>query len=115
LKRKKTHQQIGRRNRQRGAELQRLSVNLAKSFGLKAHNRDRGGAQHPLGDILIEDKYYGCKMRKSIPSYLFPEKKEVGVVIRKDRTRPLMVIDLETYLLMIKLLKEVENGDESTD
>jgi|GEM_PF-5303190 hypothetical protein len=54
-------------------------------------------------------------MRKSIPSYLFPEKKEVGVVIRKDRTKPLMVIDLETYLLMIKLLKEVENGDESTD
>ena len=109
MKKKKTHQQRGRRNRQRGAELQRLAVNLAKEYELEAHNRDRGGACHPLGDILIRDKYYGCKMRKSIPSYLLPEKEEVGVVIRADRLKPSIVIDLEDYLLMLKLLKEIDN------
>ena len=97
---------MGRRNRQRGAELQRLAVNLAKDIGLEAHNRDRGGACHPLGDILVEDKYYGCKMRKSLPSYLLPEKEEVGVVIRADRIKPMIVVDLEEYLTMLKILKE---------
>ena len=115
MKKKKTNQQRGSRNRQRGAELQRLAVNLAKDYDLEAYNRDRGGAQHPLGDILIDGYYYGCKMRKSIPSYLLPEKKEIGVVVRADRIKPLIVIDLERYLLMLKLLKEVKDGDESTD
>jgi len=109
LAKKKTHQQRGRRNRQRGAELQRLAVNLAKEYELTAFNRDRGGAQHPLGDILIEDKYYGCKMRKSLPSYLLPEKEEVGVVVRADRIKPMIVVDLEDYLLMMKLIKEFTN------
>ena len=106
---------MGRRNRQRGAELQRLAVNLAKDYDLEAHNRDRGGACHPLGDILIDNNYYGCKMRKSIPSYLLPEKEEIGVVVRADRIKPVIVIDLERYLLMLKLLKEGSNGDESLD
>ena len=48
-------------------------------------------------------------MRKSLPSYLLPEKEEVGVVIRADRLKPSIVIDLEDYLLMLKLLKEVSN------
>ena len=106
---------MGRRNRQRGAELQRLAVNLAKDFNLEAHNRDRGGACHPLGDILIDGNYYGCKMRKAIPSYLLPEKEEIGVVVRADRIKPVILIDLERYLLMLKLLKEGSNGDESFD
>ena len=38
-KEKKTHQQRGRRNRQRGAELQRLAVNLAKEYELEAQQR----------------------------------------------------------------------------
>lgn len=109
MKVSKTKQQIGRRNRQRGAELQRQAVNLAKDYGLEAHNRDRGGANHPLGDIKIGNEYYGCKMRKSIPTYLLPEKEEVGVVIRADRLKPMMVVDLEKYLLMLKLLQELEN------
>ena len=33
---------MGRRNRQRGAELQRQVVNLAKDFDFEAYNRDRG-------------------------------------------------------------------------
>ena len=61
LKRKMSHEKNvkrGRRNRQRGAELQRQVVNLAKGFDLVAHNRDRGGAQHEMGDVEIEDKYF---------------------------------------------------------
>tara|TARA_B100001939_G_scaffold18176_2_gene15097 strand:+ start:765 stop:1100 length:336 start_codon:yes stop_codon:yes gene_type:complete len=106
MSKKKTPQQRGRRNRQRGAELQRLAVNLAKDYELEAHNRDRGGANHPLGDIKIEDDYYGCKMRKSVPSYILPEKEEIGVVVRADRIKPLMVIDLEKYLLMLSIVKK---------
>ena len=41
----------GRRARQRGAELQRQAVRMAKDAGLEAYNRDRGGAQHEQGDI----------------------------------------------------------------
>ena len=65
----------GKRNRQRGAELQRQVVRMAKDFNLEAFNRDRGGAQHEKGDVEIEDKYYGCKRRKSIARWVKPEKR----------------------------------------
>ncbi len=55
-KKKKENQRRGKRNRQRGAELQRQTVNLAKEFKLEAFNRDRGGAQHEMGDVEIEGK-----------------------------------------------------------
>jgi hypothetical protein len=48
-------------------------------------------------------------MRKSLPSYLLPEKEEVGVVVRADRIKPMIVVDLEDYLLMMKLIKEFTN------
>ena len=79
----------GRRNRQRGAELQRQSVRTAKEYGLEAFNRDRGGAQHEKGDIEIEERYYGCKRRTRIAKWLKPEKNEDGVVIREDRGKPM--------------------------
>jgi len=68
-----------------------------------------------LGDVLIDGNYYGCKMRKVIPSYLLPEKEEIGVVVRADRIKPVIVIDLERYLLMLKILKEAEHGDKRLD
>ena len=78
----------GRRNRQRGAELQRYAVKLAKEFKLEAYNRDRGGAQHEKGDIEIEGRYYGCKRRTKIAKWCKPEKEEDGVVshiwVRKE-------------------------------
>ena len=61
----------GRRARQRGAELQRQAVRMAKDIGLEAFNRDRGGAQHEQGDIEIEGHYYGCKRRKQIAKWIF--------------------------------------------
>ena len=71
----------GRRARQRGAELQRQAVRMAKDAGLEAYNRDRGGAQHEQGDIEIEGHYYGCKRRTRIAQWLKPEKEEEGVVV----------------------------------
>lgn len=99
------NQRRGKRNRQRGAELQRLTVNTAKSFKLEAFNRDRGGAQYEKGDVEIEGKYYGCKRRKTIATWVKPEKQEIGVVIREDRGDPYMVIPLDHYCLLLSLIK----------
>ena len=106
MKKSKEHQRRGKRNRQRGAELQRQAVRMAKSYKLEAHNRDRGGAQHEKGDIEINGKYYGCKRRKVVPRWVLPEKQESGVVFRADRMNPYIAIPLEQYLLLISLLKD---------
>mgnify|MGYP006407735915 CR=1 FL=1 len=95
----------GRRNRQRGAELQRLAVSMAKEFGLEAFNRDRGGAQHEKGDVEIEGLYYGCKRKKVIPSWVMPEKEEIGVIFRADRMEPYISIPLDRYLILMAALK----------
>jgi len=99
----------GKRNRQRGAELQRQAVRTAKEFGLEAYNRDRGGAQHEKGDIEIEERYYGCKRRTRIAQWLKPEKNEDGVVIREDRGKPYIVLEYEKYIMLLSLLKEFKN------
>ncbi|MBT7929465.1 hypothetical protein HN682_06085 [Candidatus Peregrinibacteria bacterium] len=104
-KKNKENQRRGKRNRQRGAELQRLAVNTAKGYELEAFNRDRGGAQHEMGDVEIEGKYYGCKRRKTIATWVKPEKQEIGVVIREDRGEPYMVVPLDHYCLLLSLIK----------
>ena len=96
----------GRRNRRRGADLQRYAVNKAKEYKLEAFNRDRGGAQHEQGDIEIEGKYYGCKRRKVIAAWLKPEKVEEGVVIREDRGKAMMVMDYEKFVWMLSIVKD---------
>ena len=96
----------GKRNRRRGADLQRYAVNKAKEYKLEAFNRDRGGAQHEQGDIEIEGKYYGGKSRKVIASWLKPEKEEEGVVIREDRGKAMMVIDYEKFVWMLSIVKD---------
>ena len=96
-----TPQSRGRRNRMRGIELQREAVSMAIEHGLEAFNRDRGGAQHEGGDIEIQGKFYGCKRRKSLPSYLVPEKQEVGVIIRGERDVARIVIPLTDWLELI--------------
>ena len=95
----------GKRNRQRGAELQREAVRLSHSFSLNAHNRDRGGAQHEKGDVEIEGDFYGCKRKKTIPKYIMPEKQEVGVIFRADRMKPMISIPLERYLFLMSMVK----------
>tara|TARA_R100000700_G_scaffold23370_1_gene30183 strand:+ start:3775 stop:4152 length:378 start_codon:yes stop_codon:yes gene_type:complete len=97
----------GRRARQRGAELQRQAVRMAKDIGLEAFNRDRGGAQHEQGDIEIEGHYYGCKRRKQIAKWMKPEKQEEGVVIREDRGKPYIVLDYEYFINILVIMKEL--------
>ena len=97
----------GRRARQRGAELQRQAVRMAKEVGLEAYNRDRGGAQHEQGDIEIEGHYYGCKRRTRIAQWLKPEKQEEGVVIREDRGKPYIVLDYEYFIGILTIMKEL--------
>jgi hypothetical protein len=101
----KTMVQRGRRNRQRGAELQRYAVRLAKEYHLDAVNRDRGGAQHEKGDVEIEGVFYGCKRRKRVPAWVLPEKQEEGVIFRGERQSPYISIPYERYLLLIKAHK----------
>lgn len=96
-------QRRGRRNRQRGAELQRQAVKIAKDFELEAYNRDRGGAQHEQGDIEIEGKFYGCKRRKKVPAWVLPEKEEHGVVFRMDRDIPYIAIPYDTFCFLLKM------------
>ena len=100
-------QRQGKRNRQRGAELQRQAVKIAKEFDLEAFNRDRGGAQHEQGDIEIEGKFYGCKRRKRVPDWVLPEKEEHGVVFRKDRDIPYVSLPYDTFCLLLKMSKSV--------
>lgn len=105
----------GRRNRQRGAELQRETVRMCTEFELESFNRDRGGANHEKGDVEIEGDYYGCKRKKSIPKYIMPEKQEIGVIFRADRMQPMIAITLERYLLMLKIIKDKEEEDDKLE
>jgi len=111
----KKNQKRGRRNRQRGSELQREAVNIAKSFGLLAYNRDRGGAQHEMGDVEVAGKYYGCKRRKSVPKYLMPEKEEVGVVFRGDRMEAQIAIPFDLYCFILSEWLKAINGKIEED
>ena len=104
-----TNVRRGRRNRQRGAELQRLLVNKCKELGLDAHNRDMGGAMHEKGDVEIEGEFYGCKRRKRIPTYLMPEKEEIGVVFRGERMPPMISLPLDRFLVMLKIVTGEDN------
>ena len=72
----------GRRARQRGAELQRQAVRMAKDSGLDAYNRDRGGAQH-----------------------------EQGVVVREDRGKPYIVLDYEYFINLLSIMKELAKNE----
>ena len=106
MEKKEKNVKRGRRHRQRGAELQRQVVNLAKGFDLVAHNRDRGGAHHEMGDVEIEDKYFGCKRRKAIPRWVLPEKQEEGVFFRQDRGTLMASIPAELLFFMMGMIKK---------
>ncbi len=96
----------GRRNRQRGAELQRETVNIFRTFSVPCWNRDRGGANHEGGDIEVDGWFLGCKRRTRVPKYVIAEKNEIGVVIRGDRMEPLLSIPLKPIAEVIALAIE---------
>ena len=85
----------GRRNRQRGAELQREVVNCFRKFSVPCFNRDRGGANHEKGDVEVMGFWLGCKRRSRVPRWMLPEKTEVGVVSRGDRMEAVLSVPLQ--------------------
>ena len=96
----------GRRNRQRGAELQREVVNTFRTYSVPCFNRDRGGANHEQGDIEVDGFWLGCKRRTRIPAYVKAEKTEIGVVIREDRGESILCIPLKPIARLIAVAKE---------
>lgn len=98
----------GRRNRQRGAELQREVVNTFRTFSVQCFNRDRGGANHEQGDIEVDGFWLGCKRRTRIPRYIKAEKAEVGVVVREDRGQAILCIPLKPIAQVIA--QAIERG-----
>lgn len=106
------HSKQGKRNRQRGAELQREIIKMAKKYGLEAWNRDRGGAQHEMGDLEIEGFYFGCKRRKTLARYLLPEKCEEGVFLRPDRGISVIMIPAWFFLTLLMVRKRYEEAHE---
>jgi len=59
-----------------------------------------------MGDVEIEDKYFGCKRRKSIPKWVLPEKQEEGVFFRQDRGTLMVSIPAELLFFMMSMIKK---------
>jgi len=104
----------GRRNRQRGSELQREVVNTLAAYGIESFNRDRGGAQHEGGDIEIPGfGFIGCKRKKKIASYLYPEKQEKAVVVRENRHMPQVIVSFNMFAdFLLWYIKEANDGNK---
>ena len=98
----------GRNNRRRGANLERESVNQAREHGLQAERWDITGAADERGDIEIEDRFYGCKRKKSIPAWLIPEKQEQGVIFRGERDIARIAIPYVDFLDLLQVKKMYE-------
>ena len=58
-----------------------------------------------MGDVEIEDKYFGCKRRKAIPRWVLPEKQEEGVFFRQDRGNLMVSIPAELLFFMMSMIK----------
>ena len=58
-----------------------------------------------MGDVEIEDKYFGCKRRKAIPRWVLPEKQEEGVFFRQDRGDLMVSIPAELLFFMMSMIK----------
>ena len=81
----------GKNNRIRGAQLQRETVKFLEDLGYTVFNRDRGGAQHEMGDVKVVGLgYVGSKRKVRFAEWLKPDKKEFAVFFREDHG-PLMV------------------------
>ena len=93
---------MGNTNRNRGFGFEREVVNLAKSLGYDA-KRAWGSDGRSLGltadvDILIDNKPYQCKRKKSLAVYLKPSGNNFGNIVREDRGETYLIIRLEDYL-----------------
>lgn len=77
-----------------------------KTYSVPCFNRDRGGANHEKGDVEVDGWWLGCKRRSRVPSWLVPEKTEVGVVYRGDRMSAFVSLPLESVARLIGEAKD---------
>tara|TARA_R100000808_G_C2139329_1_gene147272 strand:- start:1069 stop:1401 length:333 start_codon:yes stop_codon:yes gene_type:complete len=106
-------------NKIRGNNLEREIVNKAKDKGLSAKRAyasdGRSLGKSEVVDVIVEGYTVQAKRRKKIAQWLYPENHgdDVDVVCtRMDRKEPLIVMPLEEWLELIKIKKEINNGNE---
>lgn len=97
------------KNKARGNQFEREVVKLAEKYGYKAK---RAYASNGLSlgltedvDVLIgKDFKIQCKRRKAFPAWFCAEELESdnsnfdAVVIRRERSKPLIIMDFEAFL-----------------
>ena len=59
-----------------------------------------------MGDVEIEEKYFGCKRRKAIPRWVLPEKQEEGVFFRQDRGPLMVAVQADLLFFMMGMIKK---------
>lgn len=102
----------GKRNRQRGNELERELVNKAKEFGFEAE-RAWGSNGRSLGetegvDCLVDGVRIQAKRKKTIPQWLRPPEGADVVAFREDHKKPYIIISYEEWLRLRKLAGSAE-------
>ena len=89
----------------KGNKFERDVVNKAKEFGLESKRAYASNGEslgmHAEVDLIIEDYKIQAKIRKSIASYLVPNKNVDAQVIREDRGEAYIVLRLEDWLEFI--------------
>lgn len=82
---------MSNRNRDRGFELERETVTLAKQYNLEAQ-RARGSDGRSLGrqenvDLIIDDLSFQCKRVKTLAKKFVPEDNIFAQVFRQDGSK----------------------------
>jgi len=54
--------------------------------------------------------YWGCKRRKQIARWLYPEKEEYGVFFREDRGKTMVAVPAEFLIELISGFLDATNG-----
>ena len=102
----------GKRNRQRGFELERECVNAARAVGLDA-KRAWGSNGEALGlckevDVVIDGRPYQMKRKKKLPAWLALKPGTVGTIFREDRARAYALIPFEDLLDLLGKSKQCD-------
>ena len=107
---------MGKMQREKGARFERLVVNLAKGKTLDAERTapmQAGSGETRHGDVRIEGWSVECKhhQRVSVVSYDdWTNKPRRVLVYQHNNGRPKAVLDLDDFLELASLEKEVANG-----
>jgi hypothetical protein len=93
------------KNKRRGNILEHEVVAAAKAAGydaVRAWSSDgRALGEHAEVDVMIGTWKVQCKRRKRLPQWLKPSEHVDIQVVRQDRDKPYVVIDLEMFLAML--------------